>query len=62
MTDHDRAVRVDNVLEGCILDTIFAYRLPEALRRARMMLTGNQVRDPIVREAYTNFSERHKHV
>ena len=60
MTNHDLKVQVDNALEDSILESIACYRLKGALQRVRELLHNGMVHDPTVKQAYADFSERHR--
>ena len=60
MTNHDLKVQVDNALEESILQSIACYRLKGALQRVRELLHNGVIHDNTVKQAYIDFSERHK--
>ena len=62
MTNHDLKVQVDNALEDSILESIMCYGLSSALQRVRELLANGVIHDPTVKQAYIDFSERHKGV
>ena len=60
MTEHDIKIQVDNALEESILQSIACYRLKGALQRVRELLHNGVIHDPTVKQAYIDFSERHR--